>query len=370
MQSRWNRSFGLLGAVIAITTLCLSSQVPATGQQISGGYIQHNLVSNVPNTAITTDPNLKNAWGIAYGPTGPFWISDAGTGVSTLYNGSAAKLPLTVTIPPPEGSSDTASPTGIVFNGTQDFVVSQDGRSGPAIFIFATEDGTLSGWNPNVNGTAAILVPNSIPGAVYKGLALVSGPSGNRLFATDFSNNAVRMFDGGFNLIGSFTDPLLPSGFAPFGIANIQGLLYVTFALQEPPDNEDDQAGPGNGFVDVFSPDGAMIRRFASQGTLNSPWGLALAGDFGDFSNALLVGNFGDGTINAFDFTTGDFLGQLTDTRGLPVFIDGLWALTFGNGGQGGSSRVLYFTAGPNDENDGLFGDLQPAQSNGGIINP
>lgn len=370
MQSQMKRSLSLACAVIVVFALFSPSQFRVAGD-VGNGYIQHNLVSDIPGMAITTDPSLKNPWGIAFSPTGPFWISDAGTGLSTVYNGSAAKLGLTVTIPPAPGSTDPGSPTGIVWNGTSDFMVSQGGQSAPAVFIFATEDGTISGWNPGVSPTSAVLAPNAaVEGAVYKGLALASGAFGNRLFATDFKNNLVRMFDGGFNPAGSFTDPTLPPGFAPFGIANIGGMLYVTFALQEGPDNEDDEAGPGNGLVDVFSPEGVLIRRFASQGTLNSPWGLAFAASFGDFNNALLVGNFGDGTINAFDFTTGDFLGQLTDTRGLPIFIDGLWALIFGNGGQGGSPRVLYFTAGLNDEENGLFGDLQPSQSNGGIINP
>ena len=371
MQSLRNGSLYLAFALLAISALLFPAQVPATGQIVAGSVIQHNLVSNIPNMAVTTDPDLKNPWGIAFSPTSPFWVADNGTGVSTLYNTNAQKLALTVTIPPPMGSTDTATPTGIVFNGSSDFVVSSGGNSGPAVFIFATEDGTISGWNPNVNATAAILaVDNSSSGAVYKGLALASSRFGNFLYATDFRNNAVRVFDRQYHLVNSFTDSSLPPGFAPFGITNIQGQLYVSFALREPPDNDDDQAGPGNGFVDVFSTSGQLLRRFASQGVLNSPWGMVYAQGFGPFSNALLVGNFGDGTINAFDFTTGDFLGKLYNTQGQPIVIDGLWALTFGNGGQGGHSGVLYFTAGPNDEEDGLFGDLQSADSNGGIFNP
>jgi uncharacterized protein (TIGR03118 family) len=277
---------------------------------------------------------------------------------------------LVVTVPPPTGSQGPSTPTGIVFNGTSDFVVSAGGVSGPAAFIFATEDGTISGWNPNVNRGAAILaVPSS--GGVYKGLAEVTSPGGNFIYATDFRNNAVQVFNGSFNLVNSFTDPSLPPGFAPFGIANINGLLYVTFALQIAPDNHDDQAGPGNGFVDVFNPQGGLVSQFAAQGPLNSPWGLAQApASFGDFGNALLVGNFGDGAINAYDLATGNLLGQLTNQRGQPLFIDGLWALTFGNGGQGGNPNVLYFTAGLNGESDGLIGDLQPAQSNSPPVNP
>jgi uncharacterized protein (TIGR03118 family) len=371
MQSRRTGSLTLVCAAILVAALIILSSLFPTAAQGGIGYIQHNLVSDQPNVAITTDPALKNAWGLAFSPTGPFWIADNHTGLSTVYNGSAAKLGITVTIPPPNGSTDTAAPTGIVFNGTAGFVVSQGGNSGPATFIFATEDGTISGWNFNVNPGAAILMRDlSSSGAVYKGLALASTSFGSFLFATDFHNNAVQVFDSAFNPMGTFTDNELPQGFAPFGISNIGGLLYVTFAKQKAPDNEDDEAGPGNGFVDVFDTQGTLVRRFASQGTLNSPWGLAKADSFGDFNNALLVGNFGDGLINAFDFTTGDFLGQLTTSHGLPIIIDGLWALQFGNDGQGGSSRVLYFTAGPNDEQNGLFGDLQPSQSNGGIVNP
>ena len=371
MQFLKTGSFRRAFAICVIGAFLFLSHIRATGQFVMSGYIQHNLISDLPNTAITTDPNLKNPWGLAHGPTSPFWVADNGTGLSTLYNGSAQKVALTVTIPPPNGSTATAAPTGVVFNGTSDFVVSAGGQSGPAAFILATEDGTISGWNPAVNGTAAILaVDNSASGAVYKGLAMFTSASGSLIYATDFHNNAVDIFDGHFNSIGSFTDTSLPAGFAPFGIANINGLLYVSFALQKGPENHDDQAGPGNGFVDIFSPGGALMRQFAAQGTLNSPWGMVLAQSFGVFSNALLVGNFGDGTINAFDIDTGNFLGQLTDTRGLPIFIDGLWSLVFGNGGQGGNPNVLYFTAGPNSEADGLFGDLQPAQSNSGIVNP
>jgi len=371
MTSKGTRALKLVSAAVAFCAICFSMQAPVAGQFVSTGFIQHNLVSDMPGVAITTDPNLKNPWGITHGPTTPFWVSDNTTGLSTLYNGQAQIVPLVVTIPPSASSSPPGTPDGIVFNSTKEFVVSGNGGSGPAAFIFSTEDGTISGWNPTANPTQAIVkVDLSQSGTVFKGLAMVTSGSTATLYATDFHNNAVLMFDGSFREIGSFTDSSIPAGFAPFGIANINGLLYVSYAKQLAPANHDDDAGPGNGFVDIFSPGGALMQRFASQGTLNSPWGMVFAADFGGFSNALLVGNFGDGTINAFDISSGTFLGQLTDTRGIPIFIDGLWGLIFGNGGQGGNPSVLYFTAGPNQEADGLLGDLQPAQSNGGIVNP
>src|SRR5947209_3842433 len=278
------------------------------------GFIQTNLVSDIAGVARFTDPNLVNPWGIALAPTGPIWIADNGAGVSTVYNGAGKALPpnspLVVTIPPPAGSAPgtQAAPTGIVFNGTSDFTVSANGNSAPAIFIFATEDGTISGWNAAVDRTNAILevdnsaVPMAGSGAVYKGLAQGSNANGNFLFATNVRAGTIDVFDKNFakaTLAGAFSAPNLPAGFAPFGIRNIGGSLFVTFALQNAA-KHDDVAGPGNGFVDVFDTNGNLLKRFASQGSLNSPWGLALApAKFGIFSNDLLIGDFGDGRINA-----------------------------------------------------------------------
>jgi uncharacterized protein (TIGR03118 family) len=330
------------------------------------GFLQTNLVADVAGGAANTDPNLLNPWGVAFAPTGPFWVSDNHSGVSTLYNGSGVPFPtptpLVVTIPPPPGSSDPAAPTGIVFNGTADFVVTEDTKSGPSLFIFSTEDGTLSGWSQGVDVANAILtVDNSGNDAIYKGLALASNASGNFLFATDFHNGRVDVFDKNFApaaLAGSFADPNIPAGFAPFGIHNVGGSLYVTYAKQDE-DKEDDERGPGNGYVDVFDTNGNLTKRFASQGPLNSPWGVALApASFGQFGNSLLVGNFGDGRITAFNASSGAVLGQLTDTHGTPIAIDGLWALVFGNGTVAGSTNTLFFTAGPGEEEHGLFGSL------------
>jgi uncharacterized protein (TIGR03118 family) len=339
---------------------------------LSGGYQQTNLVSDIPGLARHTDPNLVNPWGITATPDGHLRISDNGTGLSTVYASNGTALPQVVTIPVPATSppGTTAAPTGNVLNSTSDFVISAHGRSRPSTFVFATEDGTLSGWNSNVDRSNAILtVDNSASGAVYKGLAPGGNAQGNFLFATNFRAGTVDVFDAHFHqvhLAGSFIDPLLPPpppgtpGFAPFGIANIGGNLFVTYALQKP-GQHDDQAGPGNGFVDVFDTNGFLVRRFASDGALNSPWGIAVApDDFGQFSHALLIGNFGDGRINAFNGTTGAFLGQLSDPAGQPITINGLWGITF-NGKEEDDSNTLFFAAGINDEADGLFGTLKPA---------
>jgi len=337
--------------------------LPTSAEAVSY-YQQVNLASDGFVPAANTDPNLINPWGISYSATSPFWVSDNGTGVATLYNGSGQPFPvgspLVVTVPPPAGGTPPSAPTGQVFNGGIGFEVSP-GR--PARFIFATEDGTISGWNPAASPTTAILkVDNSGSGAVYTGLAIGNNGAGDFLYAANFNSGAINVFDTNFaptTLAGSFTDPTLPSGYAAFNIQNLGGKLYVTYA--------DDVPGPGKGFVDVFDLNGNLMLRLISDGSLNSPWGLALApGNFGEFSNDLLVGNFGDGKINAFDPMTGIFHGTMLDINGDPIVIEGLWGLKFGNGGNGGDSDTLYFTAGiPGDgavEDHGLFGSLKPVQ--------
>lgn len=354
----------LLISVLLVAMAFVSGPIQAK----SGGfYRQTNLVSDIPGLARVTDSNLVNPWGLSHSPTSPWWVSDNHTGVSTLYKGDGTPFPvgspLVVTIPPPKGGTGPAAPTGNVFNGTSDFAVS---GNNPGLFIFATEDGTISGWNPNVDLHNAILkVDNSGSGAVYKGLAIGSNSSGNFLYATNFNAGVVEMYDAQFKLVGSFTDsslstdcPLPNQCFAPFGIQNINGSLYVTFALQDA-DKHDDVKGPGNGFVDVFDTSGNLIKRLVSNGELDSPWGLALAPNgFGRFGKDLLVGNFGDGHINAYEIDTGASRGQLKDQRGNPITIDGLWALGFGNGGTAGPTDTLFFTAGPNGEEHGLFGSI------------
>jgi uncharacterized protein (TIGR03118 family) len=345
-------------SVLAATACALLGAAPLKAQQ----FQVTNLVSNGAVPAVTTDPNLVNPWGLARSPTSPFWISDNGTGLSTLYSGAGTKIPLTVTVPPPTGSSSTSAPTGIVFNGNAgSFQVSSGGKTGTSAFIFSTEDGTISGWSPAVNGTQAILATdesNLGAGAVYKGLAIGSNAGSNFIYASDFRNGLVEQFDSSFNLVRAFTDAGVAPGYAPFGIQVLGGKLYVTYALQNA-ERHDDVAGAGNGYVDVFGLDGTFLQRLVSQGgEVNSPWGLDIApAGFGDFAGKLLVGNFGDGTISAFDLLTGNFFGQLTDGDGSLLHIDGLWGLENGNGVASDANKV-YFTAGLNGEEDGLFGSI------------
>jgi len=331
-------------------------------------YAQHNLISDGNIPADHTDANLVNAWGLDAGPTTPWWNSDNGTGTTTLYNVATGAIVADFTVPGAGGAQ--GNPTGLVFNGGTGFVVNNGvGSPAPARFIFSSEDGTISAFK---GAPIVTVVPNTnapAHGAIYKGLAINSRTDGTLLYATDFHNGKVDIFDSSFHAVtiaGAFTDPSLPAHFAPFGIQNIDGTIYVTYALQDE-DAEDDVAGPGNGYVNAYDTSGNFIRRVASAGELNSPWGLALApADFGRFSGDLLVGNFGDGRIHAFDPTqltsTGEFeaVGLMHSTAGKPIIIDGLWALQFGHGSTSssanGMTNTLFFTAGPNDEHNGLFG--------------
>ena len=322
-------------------------------------YEQHNLVSDGAVPADLVDAALVNAWGLVASATSPWWVADNGTDSSTLYNGSTgAKLSLRVSVP--------SAPTGVVFNGGTGFVVTSGSTSGAARFIFATEEGTILGWSPSVAPTQAVVaVDNSAGGAVYKGLAIASTAAGDRLYATNFHAGTVDVFDAAFHpVLGGFTDAALPPGYAPFGIRHLGSTIYVTYALQDA-DKHDDVAGVGHGFVNAFDTEGNLLRRVASTGRLNSPWGLAVApADFGTFSGDVLVGNFGDGHINAFD--PGHFRGdgelrprgQLHAADGPPITIDGLWAIAFGNGAAAGPTNALFFTAGPFGEAHGLFGKL------------
>jgi uncharacterized protein (TIGR03118 family) len=354
----------LAATAFAVVALAGSLCRPAAAQRY---YLQVNLVSDVPGLAPVTDPKLVNPWGLAANAASPFWVSDNGTGLTTLYNGAGvpqpAASPLVVTIPPPPGQTGNAAPTGQVANTTiAGFTVSQGGKAGRAAFIFATEDGTISGWSPAVDPTHAILMADRSATAVYKGLALL----GTNLYAANFREGRVDIFDSHFAFLGSATEPNIPAGFAPFNVENIAGSLVVTYAKQNG-EKHDDVRGPGNGFVSILDPNTLSFTRFASGGPLNSPWGLALApGDFGRFSNDLLIGNFGDGRISAFNARTGHFDGQLVGTNTRFLSIEGLWALQFGNGAASGAKNVLYFTAGIGGEQHGLFGAIVPTNSRTG----
>jgi len=328
-------------------------------------YRQTNLVSDQAGRAEHVDIHLLNAWGLYFSPTGPFWVNNNGTGTATVYDADGNSLPagnpLVVTVPRPTGSTaPNSAPTGGMFNSFNAFMLS-NGKN--AVFLFVTEDGTISGWNPQGTPAAVVAVDNSSLEAVYKGGALGVNGGAPFLYAANFHAGTIDVYNGSFakaTLSGSFTDPNLPAGFAPFNIANIGGQLFVSYAKQNA-ERHDDVAAPGNGFVNVFDTNGNFIRRFASAGTLNSPWGMTRAPqDFGTFSGALLIGNFGDGKINAFDAGSGKFLGQLHTHGNHDLTIDGLWALAFGNGGAAGATNVLFFTAGPGDEKHGLFGKIAP----------
>jgi uncharacterized protein (TIGR03118 family) len=386
------------GASLIAAVACFASVT------FAAGYTETDLVANtsplkdangINHNAKFVDTNLQNPWGVAESGNSPFWVSDNGAGVSTLYNTAGTPQLLKVSIPAPGGDplGSDGAPTGIVFNialGQGAFPIKGVDRTGaattaPAVFLFATEDGTILGWNPNVdvvppptgfagpNGASThAIIAVTKAGAIYKGLAIAMPMLGSPplstplLYATDFHDGTVDVFDASFGTpstlpAGAFTDPTLPRGYAPFNIAPIGGEMFVTYAVQDE-DAEDDVAGQGHGIVNTFTPDGKMLARFAQHGQLDSPWGVTLApATFGEAAGKLLIGNFGNGHINIFDPTTGEFLDKLRDTHGQALVIDGLWTLMFGNGVAGGSKDLLYFTAGPNDEADGLFGSIAPS---------
>lgn len=332
-------------------------------------YQQTNLVSDTPGLAPVTDPNLINPWGMVAGPTTPFWISNNNSGTSTLYTGQGQIVPLVVAIPVAPGSpaGTIGSPDGIVFNGKSEFNVTENGKTGPAAFIFVTEDGTVSGWNPTVDMTHAILAVNNSSTAVYKGLALVSTRLGDFLYAANFRAGTIDVFDTNFapvHFFGHFRDPFLPAGYAPFNIMSSNHLLYVSYAKQDAA-KHDDVAGAGHGFIDVFDDFGDFLFRLVSHGRLNSPWGMTIApSNFGQFSGDLLVGNFGDGHINVYNPFFGTFMGTLRNQQGRPIVNEGLWTLTFGNGASAGPTNTLFFTAGIGAGNHGLYGQIVATSSN------
>jgi len=332
------RSLAALVAVMALAVLAPAAE--------DNSYTAHNLVADTPGTADHTDPNLVNAWGLAASPTSPWWVADNGTDVSTIYRADGTAVPLIVQVP--------SRPTGLVF---WSFTMR-------AVFVFATEVGTIRGWHPTQGNQTVILADRSGEGAIYKGLAISSTTGGDRFYAADFHNARVDVFDGSFTLVtnAGFVDPDLPAGYAPFGIQNIGGRIFVTYAKQDE-DAEDEIAGQGRGFVDAYDLAGNLLARVAQHGQLNAPWGLAMApANFGRFSGDLLVGNFGDGQINAYqEMPNGHFehRGELRDADGKSLTIDGLWAIQFGHGTpNNGPTNTLFFAAGPDDEMHGLFGAI------------
>ncbi|MGX7002472.1 TIGR03118 family protein [Caballeronia sp. KNU42] len=364
--------FGVVACGAAIATLVScggSSSSNNSNPPIQSSFTVTALVSDGVVPAAHIDANLKNPWGVAFNPKGFVWVADNGTNVATLYDGNGLPQSLVVTIP--DGKNGSASPTGIVFNGTQSFTVSENGKSGVAAFIFAGEGGTVTAWAPAVGPTNAfVMYDDGTGGAVYKGLALAAMNGNNFLYATDFHNNKIDVFDTNFTKVampGAFTDPAMPVGFAPFGIQAIGSNLFVTYAMQDAV-KHDDVAGAGLGMVNVYDTAGNLKRRFATGGSLNAPWGIAQApGNFGSMSGAILIGNFGNGTINAFNASSGQSMGPLTGPNGSPIEENGVWGIAFGNDLSNQPSNTLFFAAGPNDEADGVYGriDLNTTSSSG-----
>jgi uncharacterized protein (TIGR03118 family) len=384
------KSFFPLAALIGV---CFVGYIAA---DINSGYVETDLVVNQSVNGVPTltdangivhiakffDPHLVNPWGVGESAASPFWISDNGAGVSTLHNTAGTPQALVVSIPAPGqplGSGGT--PTGVVFNidggALGGFKISGVTSGGlpttqPAVFLFSAEDGTILGWNPGVNpvgfdpskaGTYAIIVAHP-PSAVYKGLAIATDSGGTtRLYASNFHNGTVDVFDTSFNLVqtpGGFIDTGLPRRYAPFNVVVVEGTLFVTYAVQDE-SAHDDVAGMSHGIVNRFDFEGHFLQRFAQHGQLNSPWGVALApAGFGALAGAVWIGNFGNGHINAYNPTTGEFIDKVRNLHGQALVIDGLWSLKLGNGGNGGLANTIYFTAGPNGEQDGLFGSLSP----------
>ncbi len=379
IRHNWLFTAVLLGAA--------ASSLVAQTTTRPNNYLVHNLVSDLANAADHQDPNLVNPWGTGFGAT-PFWVGNNGTGTATLYNGAGTTIPLVVTIPQ-AGSAGTAGPvTGVIFNPFASNANAFDVPAGkPSLLLFCSEDGVISGWNQAVSGkNASILFDNSKSGAVYTGCAVGGTAAAPYLFAANFNAGTVDVYDGNLKLnpapynqavfpqpystSSPFSNPAIPAGFAPFNVQNIGGTLFVTYAKQDAQKHAN-VGGPGNGYVAMFNLNGSLIANLITQGPLNSPWGMAIApANFGPFAGALLVGNFTDGAINAFDATTGATLGPLDDASGNPIAIPGLRSLNFGSGAQGEDPGTLYITAGigggPNHDplqSHGLLASIQAAPS-------
>jgi uncharacterized protein (TIGR03118 family) len=337
MQHNRFRSLAWLAALSLVALNLASAQ----------SYHLTKLVSNVKGLATHTDSKLVNAWGIAYGPGAPFWVSDAGSGLSTLYDGSGNKQSLVVTIPPASGTGKGA-PTGIVYNASTEFKI----ETWTSAFLFATLDGTISGWSHFSPNNALIGVNSSGSHASYTGLAITTKSSGNVLFAADNANNKVDVYDGNFNFVTSFNDSTVPAGFSVFGVQDIKGKVYVSFAANN---------GSAGGYIDIFTEKGVFVKRFTSGSPLNQPWGFAVAPkNFGPLSNTLLIANNTPAsTISGFNQTTGKFVGTVRDSKGHPITIDQLWGIEFGGGSSSnGATNTLFFAAGPKNFAQGLFGSI------------
>lgn len=362
-------------SVVSLAGSAISQNAESSTQQSAGAmapilvsnqYQQKNLVANKPGIAAVTDPNLVNAWGLSRSSGNPWWVSDNGTGVSTLYDGQGAIQQLVVGIPPSNpNTASTGTPTGTVFNGTPDFAI-KPGM--PSIFLFVAEDGVISGWNPGINLYKAEILVNHKDKSVFKGASIATvnraeWGTRNFLYVADFRQARVEVFDTNFKETPSIeaafrSQQHVPAGYAPFNVQNIGGNLYVSYGKQDAA-KHDEIHGAGLGIVLVFSPTGQLIQRLQQGPWLDAPWGMAQApSDFGPYSHDILIGNFGSGRIAAYDPVTGRFRDFLRDAKSAPIWIDGLWALAFGNDSVAGPATTLYFTAGPNHEQDGLFGSL------------
>jgi uncharacterized protein (TIGR03118 family) len=351
----------MMFAAMSLAVATMPAAAAAHRDDDDNRFVQTNLVSNVPGWAPITDASLVNAWGMSFGPTTPLWVSDNGSDSTTLYRGGTtgvpfAKVPLTVAIP-------DGAPTGQVFAGGSAFMVG----GAPAFFIFASEHGFIDAWQGGLLPITMAVQVAAVPGAIYKGLAISTGTGGSWLYAANFATGHIDVFDSTFalqNWKGAFKDSHIPMSYAPFNIQNLGGMLYVTYAKRGP--TGDDVAGAGHGYVDVYSTTGKLLKRLVSRGRLDSPWGLQIApAGFGSFGGDLLVGNFGDGRINAYNLKNGAPEGTLRSPNGKAITIDGLWGLQFGNG-VAGDPMALLFSAGPNGEADGLLGSLTLAPDTDG----
>lgn len=346
-------------ACIALAQYSLAQTTPAAANH----YLVTNLTTDMSSSAPFSDPNLVNPWGLSRSSGSPWWASDNGTGLSTLYTGTGSVIPLVVTIPAAQDGAK-GSPTGTIFNGTSGFTLA---AGKPALFLFATEDGTISGWNPGVNPSKAVIAVNeSQTGASFKGLT--SGVVGNQtvLYAADFTLGRIEVFDASFHHIAQleerFNDDEESDGYSPFNVQNLGGNIFVTYALRG--SGTDEQNGPGLGQVRVFSPDGHMVLHLQHGQWFNAPWGLAIApSDFGAYSHSILVGNFGSGAIAAFDPVTGRFQDFLRDANGKMITLPGLWAISPGNDAKAGNATALYFGAGGADEMSGTLGTITATQN-------